>query len=127
MKNKNKFFEEVLLPDTSGFAQRYILFKHAIYAKGQFTYSIYDVAINIFSVSSSLGKAKMDQCFSIYTVDLIDQWTRAFGEGFVLSRRSIKQKCHLTTVPRSTLNNNKPKKKNMACFAERSLRQVNKE
>ena len=54
--------------------------------------TVYDVAINILGVSSSMGKAKLEKCFSIYTDDLIDQWTRAFGEGFVLSRRSINQK-----------------------------------
>ena len=54
--------------------------------------TVYDVAIDIFGLCSKPGSEKMKKCINIYTTALIDQWTKAFGEGFTLAPSNVNKK-----------------------------------
>ncbi len=91
----------------------------------------YDVAIDIFSISTKPGSEKMKKCITIYTKALIDQWTKAFGEGFTQARSIVNKK--ITDIVTNYYNcvyikqfRTKSKKKGMP-FIKKSLRQLNKE
>ena len=57
----------------------------------------YDVAINIFSICCTPKSQKMQNYVHAYAEALILQLTKAFGEGYVLTIKQVKQKL-LTVV-----------------------------
>ena len=93
--------------------------------------TIYDVAINIFSICCKPGSKKMEDCIYAYSQALILQWTKAFGEGYVLAISNVKQ--NLLIVVSDYYNRVyekqfRTKSKKKGCpFIKKSLRQLNKE
>ena len=73
----------------------------------------------------------MKKCIAIYTKALIDQWTKAFGEGFTQARSIVNKR--ITDLVTNYYNcvyveqfRTKSKKKGVP-FIKKSLRQLNKE
>ena len=88
----------------------------------------YDVAINIFNICSTPKSQKMKNCVHAYATALILQWTKAFGEEYVLKIRQVKQKL-LSEVNDyfSKVYKEQTRKKSKHEGVKKSLRQLNKE
>ena len=57
----------------------------------------YDVAINIFNICPTPKSQKMKNCVHAYATALILQWSKAFGEEYVLKIKQVQSKL-LTVV-----------------------------
>ena len=93
--------------------------------------TVYDVAIDIFSLCSKPGSEKMKKCINIYATSLIDQWTKAFGEGFTLASSNVHKR--ITDIVLNYYSRvyteqfrTKSKKKGVP-FVKKSMRQLNKD
>ena len=53
--------------------------------------TIYDVAIDNFSICCKPRSNKMADCVLAYSQALILHWTKAFGEGYIQARCTFKQ------------------------------------
>ena len=91
----------------------------------------YDVAIDLFSLCTKPGSEKMNKCIAIYANALIDQWTKAFGEGFTLAHSAVTKK--ISDIVLNYHNHvyieqfkTESKKKGVP-FIKKTLRQLNKD
>ena len=93
--------------------------------------TIYDVAIDIFSICCKPGSKKMGDCVQAYSEALVLQWTKAFGEGYVLTKTSVKKsllKIVYDYYNRVYVEQFQTKSKSKSIpFVKKSLRQLNRE
>ena len=88
----------------------------------------YDVAINIFNICPTPQSQKMKNCVKAYATALILQWTKAFGDEYVLKIIPVKQK-FLSVVNDyfSKVYKEQTQKKSKHKGVKKSLRHLNKE
>ena len=85
----------------------------------------YDVAINIFNICSNPKSQKMKNCVKAYATALILQWTKAFGEEYVLKIKQVQSK--LLTVVNNYFSKVYKEQTRDKSGVKKSLRQLNKE
>ena len=49
----------------------------------------YDAGIAIYSICQTPNSIKMDKCITAYVNALISMWSKAFVEGYIISRKYI--------------------------------------
>ena len=127
MNNYNVYFLSLI--------QIFLIFKmnnyNVYFILGNKLPTVYDAAIDIFNICSKPKSEKIKSCIHVYALALMDQWVKAFGQGYIITRQAVEAK--LAVIVSNYYNKvyteqyrTKPKKPGSQ-FIKKNRRQLNKE